>query len=391
MFQNDVIIVMFHIVGIQPDCGNSSFILEGKMEYSVEDFKKYILGEPGACKYSYGSVYECLPEAVGYSFCEANDFECFKIGMYHGTDRFVWEMDASTRKQYMDALKTYVDACGKNEELNTFLSNRVKQLNAEDVHIAKSISTYSMLNSIKNKNSMYEYHSLYFTPHLQRAGVYAESGRKFGEIGSLALHLWNYTKQENIRIETDSDTEKLLEEWYHFATERKPEPIIVKLKPEAFFKIDALENGEIFDAKESLDLKYKYLYSVKRDPNDVESALNITFHEVRENRYVGFRVNRDLTDSDFTVLDWEEKDREIKQVIENKDQLIKKYYEYVNRFCLENEKKLNDEEFVKGLKEHFGLKTLDELYPRNKETEALYYEWLMEDLENEGKNNGTIQ
>ena len=358
------------------------------MEYSVEDFKKYILGEPGECDYPYGSVYRCLPAAVEYSFCEANDFE---IGMYHGTDRFVWEMDASTRKQYMDALKTYVDACGKNEELNTFLSNRVKQLNAEDVHITKSISTYSMLNSIKNKNSMYEYHSLYFTPHLQRAGVYAESGHIFGEIGNLALCLWDYTKQENIRIETDSDTERLLEEWHHFATERKPEPIIVKLKPEAFLKIDALENGEIFDAKESLALKYKYLYSIKLAPNDEACALNITFYEVRENRYVGFRISQNLTDGDFTVFEWEEKEREIKQVIKNKDRLKKEYLEYVDRFCLENEKKLNDEEFVKGLKEHFGLKTLAELYPRNKETEALYYEWLMEDMENEGKNNGTIQ
>ena len=313
------------------------------MEYSVEDFKKYILGEPGACYYPHGSVYRCLPEAVGYSFCEANDFEYFKIGM-----------------KYMDALKYFVDACGKNEELEAYLSAQTNELFAQKIDTAPVIDTYRILKSIKNEDSMYEYQNLYFTPNLRRACItYAKRAYKFGEIGNVAFSLMRFAKQGNIHVEMDSDTENLLTEWYVNTNERKPDPIIIKLKPEAYNRIDANEKGEIFDAKSILAFKYTYLDIAisKFVPNDIEHAMYI---QGLKDGFLGFRTDKNLTDNDFTILEWEETDQEIEQTIENKERLKKEYYEYVEHFCVEHEKSLNDEEYVKGLKEHFGLLTFEE-------------------------------
>lgn len=284
-------------------------------------------------------------------FCEEHDLEYFNIGFYHGTDKYVWEMDDKKRQRYHDALFKYVCACAENDGLCSKLDEKEKK------------RVLSQAEVVTNRSKGYKYESMYVTTSLETALNYSKRANFLGELGELAYKLKGKAIKYDINVDLDPDTTDTINEWYEEFKGRENEiqPIIFKLKPEAVRKIYYTEVTEyIFNEALELDFKEKYL------THALELGI-MDFAKLKERKdkrggypdgvvwpvpdYISFSMDDTVTKECFTVLAAEDGqlDQGIEQSVENANRVVKDYYDFVDRFCAENEALIQSENGVMKL------------------------------------------
>ncbi len=176
-------------------------------------------------------------------FYEETDINELKIALYHGTDRFVLDLNENKRKQYVEAIKVYLSAA--------------KELSI-DFSLSREEESDALLrfDRIKSGSSNYEYGALYTTASLYKMGLYAKTGRFVGECGYIAYYLHKYAERNQIEIDMDLENKSILNSLFAEIERRKPEPVYLKFY--GLDKIDSMEDGSEFNKKQGVRLIREY-------------------------------------------------------------------------------------------------------------------------------------
>jgi len=306
--------------------------------------------------------YEWLPQAVRMSFCQEHDLEYFNIGIYHGTDKLIFDMEKDVRVRYHNALKKYVDACIKCKDL--------KPMGEEGWYTSH----------IKEGNPLYEYNSMYFTPSLDRALAYADTrikGIKFGELGKVARGFKTDVEKQGVVLDIDPETLEIIDELYdYFKDKKEPIPIIIKAKTNIIRSFSADESGKTFDDNTILKLKEKFVFSAdwaKKYKNDLFTQWS------SDSQNIAFRFNDDLTSDDYEIIYLDESfNKEIEKTRDDLERVYNDANEYIESFCRDKGNLLFDEKFLMELKEQFPIEE-KKPYCRT-ESDNSYDEFLLETL-----------
>ena len=153
------------------------------------------------------------------SFCDIASKK-YPVPLYHGTDRYIYQLKREKREKIYVALNDYLKAVKKSGKVSDDDVKRAMQEEAEHIMIFD-------MNS--NGSTNYQYGCLYTTDSIYRAAIYANSSKYFGELGKVIYGLRHFIKRNNIMIDVAPETESLLNEWFEECDARKPEPIVVKI------------------------------------------------------------------------------------------------------------------------------------------------------------------
>ena len=232
-----------------------------------------------------------LQEAKDSFYSELNLNEV-KIGLYHGTDRYVYEMSDEKRIQYLSAIKEYLNAA-KNIELDSDLASE------EEKNIL-----FGPFSAYVNGSGNYEYGNLYTTTSLNRIKDYASGANYFGEIGRMAYHVRNYVKRNGVQLDISSDVNALINELYSSIENIVPNPVY--LKTYGFDKVKSNEDRTAFD-------KQAFLRELDFFNN------NLSFLQM------SFRMNDDISLKDFEEIDLFQETNLIQEVKHSLDLQLAEY------------------------------------------------------------------
>lgn len=228
------------------------------------------------------------------SFCMEKDLDFFRLSLYHGTDRFVVDMDERKREKYRKALRSFLNVCCRLD-IDIYSSS----LDAnEGEHEALAV-----LGRIRDGSNNFMYENLYTTSSLYAASRYSEGSFYMGEIGRISFHLYSYTKRKGIDIDISAETMDIITDLFEGVKTIEKSPVILRINP---IGIESTEDGRPFDDNEIVALK---LTGLSMDRN------------------ISYRMNKDITLDEFEVIDFEQE----KAVYEENKKRLKLAFEEYKR------------------------------------------------------------